>query len=58
MLENFIERWKRQGTQESPAPSIDDYFQSLIDIEAVAVHDDPDRNWNVQVRVDHGIFLN
>jgi len=49
VLENFIERWKQQGTKECPAPVIDDYFCSQINPEAVAVQQDPSQEWNVQV---------
>merc|ERR1719277_2644352 len=44
VLENFIERWKQQGTKECPAPVIDDYFCSQINPEAVAVQQIPHKN--------------
>jgi len=49
VLENFIERWKRQGMKESQPPIIDDYFRRKINPEAVAVQSDPSKEWNVQV---------
>ena len=48
VLQNFIERWRQQGTRECPAPSIDDYFLSSINVDAVAVLQDPSQEWNVQ----------
>ena len=60
VLENFIERWRQQGTKECPAPSIDDYFLSSINVDAVAVLQDPSQEWNVQtfrsITSDSAIF--
>ena len=47
VLENFIERWRQQGTKEAPAPYFDD-FRQFINPEAVAVQTDPAKEWNVQ----------
>lgn len=49
VLENFIERWKQQGTKECPAPAVDDYFRQSVNPEAVSVQADPAKEWNVQV---------
>ena len=49
VLMNFIERWRQQGTRECPAPDMDDYFLSMINPDAAYVHEDPAREWNVQV---------
>ena len=49
VLENFIERWRHQGTKECPPPMIDNYFCTTINPDAVSVHDDPSQEWNVQV---------
>jgi len=60
VLQNFIERWRQQGTRECPAPSIDDYFLSSINVDAVAVLQDPSQEWNVQtfrsITSDSAIF--
>merc|ERR1711899_237284 len=47
VLENFIERWKHQGTKECPPPVIDNFFCQTINPEAVSVLDDPSQEWNV-----------
>jgi len=47
VLENFIERWVRQG--EGMPPLINDVFCSKINPQAVAVLEDPSKEWNVQL---------
>jgi len=47
VLENFIERWSRQG--EGMPPLINDLFCQRINPMAVAVLEDPSREWNVQL---------
>ena len=46
VLENFIERWRQQGTKEGPAPDIRDLAQ-VINPEAQV--SSGDREWSVQV---------
>ena len=47
VLENFIERWVRQG--EGPPPLLDNNFCRHINPEAVSVCQDPNKEWNVQL---------
>merc|ERR1719278_1121196 len=47
VLENFVERWVRQG--EGMPPLVDDNFCRQINPQAVSVCDDPSKEWNVQL---------
>merc|ERR1719341_2113349 len=47
VLENFVERWVRQG--EGMPPLVDDNFCRQINPQAVAECDDPSKEWNVQM---------
>eukprot|EP00088_Acartia_fossae_P036456 TRINITY_DN3767_c0_g1_i10.p1 TRINITY_DN3767_c0_g1~~TRINITY_DN3767_c0_g1_i10.p1 ORF type:complete len:833 (-),score=154.58 TRINITY_DN3767_c0_g1_i10:667-3165(-) len=48
VLQNFIERWRRQGTREGPPPALDYMLCKKINPEACSVQEQPDRQWNVQ----------
>jgi len=48
VLENFIERWKRQGVKEGHPPSLDYKFMKKVNPEASTVLQQPEREWNVQ----------
>jgi len=48
VLENFIERWKKQGMQMGPPPIIDDRLMQYLNPQAVGVVESPDHEWNVQ----------
>lgn len=47
VLENFIERWQRQGT--GLPPLINDNFCKKINPNAVSILDDPSKEWSVQL---------
>lgn len=46
VLENFIERWSRQASNEGPPPYVD---ERIINSFAVAQQEDPKNEWNVQL---------
>jgi len=46
VLQNFVERWKRQASKEGDPPVVDERY---VNPYAVSFHDDPSMEWNVQL---------